>query len=268
MKACNTAMIVLFLIGATAPAPAFYDWHWGVPEWQTSPPNGVLLTDRCGSKATAECMSKDRQNVSHKYSFTAYQEDITNDIWVARSVDGNRPNMETQPDPDCPGFCVCAAISQDEFWDESRIHVLWRSTDDEVRYCDAAFDNNEDDWPIQATLDDGMTDSAFALGTGITKNTSWVYACYRADPTEDGRTDGVWFRWSHDKGANWHETDVVQISEDPADQIALAGPLLDQTGWVFVAYHYVDGSTHKIALWKSTERKGTLPIFHDSSSCL
>jgi hypothetical protein len=238
---------MLCLVGLTASAYAQYDWRWAAdPEFIHGAEGDLYLTDRNGSRAAAQAKIGNDQCAR-----VAYLDDDDNSIWVVM-IDNGQVVGAWQPDPDEGGANPCIAISPRASQTEARMHVLWRSADDQAWYCDAQLGYTYDDWPVQQSLCDGLTASALALATSrnATGDTCFAYACFRANPSGSD-TDGVWFRRGMtDSATSWQPR--VEVSAAAADQITMAAE--SDWGHVYIAYHYVDAGSHKVALWRSSDR--------------
>ena len=245
----RTVGAVLLLLSTTALVLAVsgsYCWQWGLQpqkDWEAT--GDVILTDRNGSRA-ADMVYYDR----HAWARAIFEDGYDQSINVAAVCDGLRYEDPVQPDPNACGNHACMVIGESGFY----VGALWhRSSDNAARYCEADpwSRSLSEDWPTKNSVSGGVTD-ALAVGTGCVLGDDedqgfYTYACFRGCPP--GKSDGVWFASSDGYGDYWGDYTplLVQISSDPADQIAMSN---DHVGTILVAYHYEDNGTDKIRLWK------------------
>jgi hypothetical protein len=234
--------VVLLFLSMAALALAVsgrYDWRWGQPVFQHEDEScDINLTDRNGSRA-ADMWSQATSDVYARAIFEAGHY-----IWVLPVLNGDVEDEPVLPDADATGERPCLLISTGRTY----VGALWYKQSSTAWFCSADWaDSYDPDWVDPEALSDGTYNAALALGEGYTtQDAPYTYACYRANPT--GQSDGVWFRMTYGKGGYWETP--VQISTDPADQIAVStGDPIN----IFVAYHYVDAGTHKVKVWKSTD---------------
>ena len=233
--------MVLVLLSVATLVSASHDWRWGPPLPQYDGTTGDLkLTNENGSGQSGHVVS----NCEDWYARVIPEDGYDHSIWVLPLTDGGLAHAPVRPDANSAGDHACVLISTGHAY----LGALWHKTSDGSAWFSSA------EWP-------GLYENDWDIDEAVSGRCRY---CARAWRRLHHRRRPVYLRMLS-CSSNWRIGrrvvpntgrgeygwgTPVPISSDPADQIAMSTG--DPTH-IFVAYHYKDGETHKIKVWRSDD---------------